>query len=456
MLKYSITLLSLAISAAFITNAEASPEASRVEMARYAGTPREFGKSFGQRYHDRLQKSQKVWLKRAEANKISSKKLLAMAMPMVKVVEKIAPHWIEEASAAAEAAGLDRDLYIAQMFYIGPTVTGGRGWFRPELQDDCTTYTLSRQFTEGKATFFHRTRDNSPGKQTGAIWELDVPGVNKFMAVTYTGSKSVSVMVNEKGLAASADMGGPSATKSKDTGMMNGLMLRYIAEKASDTSEALKIVEEFVENGWYAGGKPGTRWTFTDSRGITMDVSHSSDKGSVSARQVETKSYITRTWGGIGGKILETLNEPVTFTDFRRVSRNPGAKINKGRNSIAGMTIKIHPKYPEYLTSAWFSFPAASLAFPLYMGGTKTPLPLLDGSIYELCAGLPNDCEAWEKMEKKLFSKAALLEKKVEELIEKKQIPQAREMIDRWTGEITAEHLLFLEKTLQEKEKQAN
>ncbi len=114
------------------------------------------------------------------------------------------------------------------------------------------------------------------------------------------------------------------------------------------------------------------------------------------------------------------------------------------RNSIAGMTISIHPEYPEFLTAVWFSFPAVGLAFPMYMGGVKTPLPLLEGTIYELGAGLPDNFEVWEKIEVELMMKAAALEDQAEKLIREGRIAEVRELIDEWSGKTTEAHLAIL------------
>jgi hypothetical protein len=227
--------------------------------------------------------------------------------------------------------------------------------------------------------------------------------------------------------------------------MMNGLMLRYIAEKAADCEEALEIIERFVENRWYAGGKPGTRWTLVDRHGTLLDAAHSSDQGSLTHRYRTGKSHVTVTRGGTADKMLEDLDEPIRFTAFRNVSRKPEARIDQGRASIAGMTIRIHPEHPEVLTSAWFSFPAVSLAFPMYMGGTATPLPLMDGSIYDLCAGMPQDYEAWQRMEEALHQDSLQLEAKVAALLAEGSREQARQLIDAWTQVRAAAHLALLE-----------
>ena len=413
----------------------------------FSGSPREIGTAFGTLNREIIRQGHDAWLARSAGNDHSTADLLALAEPMIEVVREIAPHWLEEARAIAAAAEIDPEIYVAQMFYIGPAAAGGREWFRPEEPDDCTSYAISSDVTDGNAVFFHRTRDNRPDRQTGALWATELPGINRLMAVTYTTSRSISVMVNEKGLVGSADQGGPRSTIRKDVGMMNGLMKRYIAETASNCEEALEIIQRFVDEGWYAGGRPGSRWTLADLDGRILDVSHSSDPGSLTYRWIEGKSHITRTWEGNPDEMLEALDEPVSFTQFRNISRHPDARINRGRNSIAGLTVRVHPEFPEYLTRAWFSFPAVHLAFPLYIGGTATPLPLMDGSLYELCADLPHDFDSWQVLEQTLYQNSLLLEAQVETLLREGRTDEARKLLDDWTQSVAAAHLLFLHKS---------
>jgi hypothetical protein len=113
---------------------------------------------------------------------------------------------------------------------------------------------------------FHKTRDNVDRPQVAVIVESSLDGINKFIAVTNVGYlNGHSIMVNEKGLAGAADY---TAHRKKDSstlklppadpqfrGLMSGMMLRYIAERASTAAEALAIVKDFVAKGYYAGGR---------------------------------------------------------------------------------------------------------------------------------------------------------------------------------------------------------
>ena len=65
------------------------------------------------------------------------------------------------------------------------------------------------------------------------------------------------MMVNEAGLAGSADMGAPEP-QPRGRGLMNPWGLRHIAERASTCAEALEIVCEWNDRGWYAGGRRAT------------------------------------------------------------------------------------------------------------------------------------------------------------------------------------------------------
>ncbi len=418
---------------------------SRPPMVRtLSGTPREVGTAFGTLHREALRQGQAGWLERGAEHGLSRDDLLRMAEPMLAVVREIAPHWLEEASATAQAAGTDAEVAMAQLLYIGPTARGGREWFRPEQPDECTSYAVSSALTEGNRPFFHRTRDNTPGRQTGAIWDTKLPGINRLMAVSYTTSRSISVMMNEKGLVGSGDQHFVHSTIRKDVGIMSGEMKRYIAERASNCEEALAIIQWFMDEGWYAGGRPGSRWTLVDLQGRILDVAHNSDPGSLEYHWVEGKSHITRTWEGSADRMLEALAEPISFLDFRNIYRHPEAKICRGRNSIAGVTVRVHPRFPEYLTTAWFSFPAISLAFPVYMGGTATPQPLVDGSLYDLCADLPEDVERWEGLERELQASSLLLEARAEALLEEGRVDEARALLDDWTQATAGAHMQAL------------
>ena len=66
----------------------------------------------------------------------------------------------------ARAAGVPEDLYIA---YVG-------GKPRDLFLHECTSYAVARGDTDGKAIFFHKTRDNVDREQAAYILESSVRG----------------------------------------------------------------------------------------------------------------------------------------------------------------------------------------------------------------------------------------------------------------------------------------
>ena len=85
------------------------------------------------------------------------------------------------------------------------------------------------------------------------------------MAVCDASAISCSMMVNDQGLAGASDYPAhltrkgdpsallPAAAEPQHRGMMGGAILRHIAETALNCGQALKIIEEFVSRGYYAG-----------------------------------------------------------------------------------------------------------------------------------------------------------------------------------------------------------
>src|SRR5690606_14385884 len=109
--------------------------------------------------------------------------------------------------------------------------------------------------------------------QATPIVESSIDGIYKFLAVSDASRIRCSMMVNDQGLAGSGDY---PAEKKKDSstlelpaadpqyrGIMAGTILRYIAERAATCEEALAIIEDFVNKGYYAGGDVnGSHWLF--------------------------------------------------------------------------------------------------------------------------------------------------------------------------------------------------
>jgi hypothetical protein len=345
-------------------------------------------------------------------------------------VEKVAPHWLEETRAVAEAANVSPDLYVAFV------ATRDRDLFLHE----CTSYAVSREYTCGRAIFFHKNRDNTERAQAACIVASSLPGINKFIAVGDVSRIACSMMVNDKGLAGAADYPAhltrkndpaallPEAAEPQYRGMMSGAMLRYIAEKASNCIEALNIIQDFVKKGYYAGGKVnGQHWLFVDRSGAILEVSSNSQH--VVSRVHSQKVYFSRLDNSAAARRLRDTDKPIDFHLFHNVSRDPSICL---KSTISGMTVEIDPTHPQIFTCAWVSLPAHAVSFPLLMGQTKTPACLLSGEAYSRGKQTSGKRDLWEKVEQGAHASKERLREKVLASIREDGARLASELLDSW------------------------
>ena len=403
-----------------------------IQTVTLAGTPEQIGALWGRINRTAVREDmEKYYLARARKSKIPTGTLLRRAECFVELSKRFAPHWLTEARTIAKAADVDPDLYISFLANVY------RGLYR---HDECTSYSVSREFTKDGRIFFHKNRDNAPKKQSVFILDTAVEGVNKFIAVTDASVIACMMMVNDKGLAGSADTGGLKVDKPKYRGMMNTSLLRHIAERASTCDDALKIVQDFVKNGWYAGGsRTGTHWLFVDASGKRIEISNNSD--AVEHRFHTGKVYFSARSKTNAPKILEAAEPPIDFATFHNVSRDPAMCF---RTSVSGMSVEISREHPGTLTCAWISLPAKTLSFPLFIGGTETPLALMNGEVFSIAKDLHCNREIWERIEAGAFTSQRLLEADVSALLAKHKRDDAVRTLNHWVRTCTDSHLAIL------------
>ena len=81
--------------------------AEEAAMVRLAGTPAEIGRTLGAMNKRLIAHDLDVdYLRKAAAQKISEQILIDRSKAFVRIVEEIAPHWLEEARAVAQAASV--------------------------------------------------------------------------------------------------------------------------------------------------------------------------------------------------------------------------------------------------------------------------------------------------------------------------------------------------------------
>jgi hypothetical protein len=242
-------------------------------------------------------------------------------------------------------------------------------------------------------------------------------------------------------LAGSADTGGLPVKRAAHRGWMNTFLLRHIAERAANCQEALRIIEQFVTEGYYAGGgKTGTHWLFVDASGQRLEVSNNSDE--VEHAYHTQKAYFSARREN-AAQLLQRAEAPIDFAAFHNVSRDPSMCF---ASSIAGMSVEIDRRRPDMLTYAWISLPAGGLSFPLYMGGAATPRALLNGEVFTLSNEIPCGRVVCERIEAAAFGDQELLKERVLTLLAAGQERSAQDLLDRWARACTDRHLAVLER----------
>jgi len=165
-------------------------------MIRLGGTPREVGKTWGELNRDIIAHDVDAsYVQKAVAAGVSEDALIERSQAFLRIAEKIAPHWLEEARAIARAAGVREGLYLSFV------ANAPRDLFLHE----CTSYAVRREHAQAGAIFFHKNRDNVDREQAAYLIESSVKGVNKFIGVCNASGIVCSMMVNDKGLAGSSD-----------------------------------------------------------------------------------------------------------------------------------------------------------------------------------------------------------------------------------------------------------
>ena len=400
------------------------------------GSPAQIGKMWGRINRQPIVHDlEAFFLTPARAARTAEGDLLRQSARFTKIVEEVAPHWLEEAAATATAAGVDQGLYTA--FLAGVY----RNLF---LHPECTSYAVMPAFARDNAIFFHKTRDNVDKAQSAFVMSSKVKRVNKFIATSDASVLACMMMVNDKGLAGSADYPGglrPNAASPVYRGMTNPFLLRYIAEKAADCTDALNIIHDFVGRGYYAGGDVNeTHWLFVDRKGVILEVSNNANH--VASKVHAEKVYFSRLQDSPAANRIREAGRPIDFALFHGVSRDPSICLD---TSISGMTVEIDAACPKLFTCAWIALPAHALSFPLLMGQQGTPLCLINGAAYGIGKTLSGRQMLWEAIEATVHSGKNLLRDKLM-AAEFADAPQrVVDIIDQWTNEQSAMILKVLE-----------
>ena len=338
-----------------------------VEMISLTGNPEQIGATWGRINGAALTEQCAGFLRIAAERGLSRDELLRRAGRGVRIIETVAPHWREEADACAAAAGIDPDEHLA--YHVGK--------YRDLLSigEECTSYAAAGSATAGGGAVFHKSRDNVARPQVAYVKRPRVPGVFAQLTLADTSDLGCMMMLNERGLAGSADTGAEDPHPS-GRGLMNPWGLRQIAERASSCAEALAIVREWTERGWYAGGRRATNWLFADADGNLLRAVNFSDRVEVQ----EARDGMLQSCERVGlREFLAQRSGALDAAAFMAAARLPGVCFD---STISALTVAIDAADPAH-GIAWVCVgrPGRLPFVPLGLGAERMPLALLDGSL---------------------------------------------------------------------------
>lgn len=290
--------------------------------------------------------------------------------PFERFAECFAPYWLDEAAGLAAVTEVDEGELLAYL----------AGKYRELFfVEDCTSFAAVGSATADGRTLFHKNRDNAARNQ--ACWYksvTDSSGPAGFCTVGDTSDLGPMMMVNDHGLAGSADMGGLDETRPRGRGVMNPYILRLIAERAERCEDALEIIQQMIRDEWYAGGaKTGTHWLFADRFGRALRVAQNAEREE--HWLVEDEIVFLARGETEGAALVTGRRGQVTVTDMQAAATHPTICFT---SSISGLTVQIDPRQPARLTTAWPALPAWSPAMPVYLAARTVPLVLANGDFY--------------------------------------------------------------------------
>jgi len=337
------------------------------ETVSLTGSPREIGATWGRLNARALHAQCEAFVQTARERGIDRDELLRRAQVGVDIVERVAPHWREEADATANAAGIERDLHLA--YHVGK--------YRELvfLADECTSYAAGGSATAHGSTVFHKSRDNVVRPQVAYVKRQHLPGVHAFLTLSDTSDLGCMMMVNERGLAGSADTGAQEPNPT-GRGLMNPWGLRQIAERAATCEEALAILQQWTAQRWYAGGRRATNWMFADAAGNVLRVVNWNDR---LEPQWQRDGYLLSCERAGLREFMDAHAGTLDDAAFMAAARLPGVSFD---STISALTVEIDAVAPER-SVAWVCVgrPGRLPFVPLALSVERMPVALLDGSL---------------------------------------------------------------------------
>lgn len=363
------------------------------------------------------------------------------------------PHLTESVEHLAKSTGISSDLLYA---FNNPVSISNPAF------DGCSNYLSVGKSSRNRLTLLHKTRDTY--RTHHGNWNLEMTkGKYKFIRSAAVGDYSVSMGINEKGLAVTNN--GVQSKETHGWSLHHRLISRKILEEAGSLEEALVILDSLPrgtgfnmllcdasERGMVVEGTAYHLWHEIITDGFCVTTNHHFRALAEYQDQKKTSGLMKYSSGPryeSASKYLGSRNGDITLEDMNQLSRchegNPGAFPFGGTicshgavwSTTTAGTFIISPRHPDTLSMVWAStgFPCSIPYVPLYICQDQVPVHMSDGGYFHLAEksymflSAQERCVAISDIENSLMKNAAAAEKEATKSIEKgKQVEAVKHL----------------------------
>ena len=362
------------------------------DVIELKGTPYEVGTAWGKINGKKIKEYVDEFVAECRDKGVLKSKIYEFAKKYEEIQKEISPWWREESDAIAQAVGIPADLYSAYLAtkFTSITKESPKNLMPGNTPKECTSYLAVGNVTKNGNSLLHKSRQYEQKWQVAYKKTITVKGqsIYSFVATGDVSDTGVLMFVNEKGLAGVMDQGEPYENPCR-IGLPTPAILRYIAEKAADCKQAMKILDDIIEEhkDWYSNGLNGSIWLFVDRKGEGLIVENISQK-------IVNKKFITNGFASRGSgdgsfdkevplvdKILKDNKGKIDAQLLNGISRNE--KIS-GEGYVSGFTAEISGESPAVLTRIWMALgrPSVTLYLPLFTGIRGSSRAMANGQIW--------------------------------------------------------------------------
>jgi hypothetical protein len=252
------------------------------------------------------------------AAQLNESTLRKRAARFAESLSQIAPHWLEETTALARAAGLEAEQLLS--WNATQPELEKRSYLPASIENagECTTFFALGESAANGETVFHKNRESVDEVQTVFIKQSGA--AQRFVGSADIGNIGTAHLLNEKGIAGANNTGSLVAPEHVSAdGLDDCHLLRYFGETCANLDEIIPCLEDLLARNLVRGASSNTGMIliFADaSRGLLIET---------------TAHHFNHAW--IKGDAIATRTNHFVFEEMRALSagEHPGSELRDMR-----------------------------------------------------------------------------------------------------------------------------